>query len=102
MKPALLFSIAGVVLFFIGLFGLIAYEHLLKKILSANIMGTGVFLFLVSVASRTSGLQPDPVPHAMVLTGIVVTVSATALSLTLLKRIYSATGKPYIEDDENK
>lgn len=102
MKPAFIFSIAGIALFFIGLFGLITYEHLLKKILSANIMGTGVFLFIVSMASRTTGIQPDPVPHAMVLTGIVVTVSATALALTLFKRIYSATGKTYFEDDEDK
>ena len=45
----------------------------------------GVFMMLVALASRTTGIatRPDPVPHAMVLTGIVVAVSATALGLAL-------------------
>jgi multicomponent Na+:H+ antiporter subunit C len=100
MKTTMLFSIAGIAVFFIGLYCLMAYRHLLKKIIAVNVMGTGVFLFIVSIAARANILQPDPVPHAMVLTGIVVTVSATAFGLALFKRIYSETGKPYLDNED--
>jgi multicomponent Na+:H+ antiporter subunit C len=36
----------------------------------------------------------DPVPQAMVITGIVVAISATALALALVLRIANATGMP--------
>jgi multicomponent Na+:H+ antiporter subunit C len=52
-------------------------------------MGNGVFLVFVAIGSRKSGLFPDPVPHAMVLTGIVVSVCATGLALALIARIQS-------------
>ncbi len=91
MMQSIIYSIGGVLLFCIGIYGLIACEHLFRKILSFNIMGSGVFLFLVSIALRT-GDKPDPVPHAMVLTGIVVTVSATAFALALLRTINSVNG----------
>jgi multicomponent Na+:H+ antiporter subunit C len=85
MSQALLYALTGLVLFLLGLFALLCRRQLLAKILAANIMGSGVFLLLVALAGR-DGSTPDPVPQAMVLTGIVVTVSATALALTLLVR----------------
>lgn len=92
MTQWMAYSICGVLLFSIGLYGITAYGHLFRKILSFNIMGSGIFLFLVSIASRAPG-APDPVPHAMVLTGIVVTVSATAFALALLRKISLETGE---------
>lgn len=50
-------------------------------------MGAGVFHVLVAVAYRGLDTAPDPVPQALVLTGIVVAVSATALALTLGQRL---------------
>jgi multicomponent Na+:H+ antiporter subunit C len=50
-------------------------------------MGAGVFHVLIAVAYRGIETIPDPVPHALVLTGIVVAVSATALALTLGLRL---------------
>ncbi len=50
-------------------------------------MGAGVFHILVAVAYRGTETAPDPVPQALVLTGIVVAVSATALALTLGQRL---------------
>ena len=73
---------AGGLLFIIGLHGLILCRSLLRKILALNIMDSGVFMILLSLAARSD--PPDPVPQAMVLTGIVVAVSATALALVLL------------------
>jgi len=72
---------------------LIVHAHLLRKILAINIMGSGVFLVLVSLAARTQGVAPDPVPHAMVITGIVVAISASALALALMLRIQAETGR---------
>lgn len=92
MSQTDLYTLAGVALFTVGLYGVIVRPHLIHKVLALNIMSGGVFLVLVGIARRVYGPEPDPLPHAMVLTGIVVTVSATAYALALAKRIYSETG----------
>ncbi len=81
------YAALGVLIFAMGLLGLIIGRHPIRRILALNVMGTGVFLFLVAAAARHTADGPDPVPHAMVLTGIVVAVSATALGLALAGRI---------------
>jgi multicomponent Na+:H+ antiporter subunit C len=93
MTSELLYACCGAALFAIGFYGVVICPHLLRKIIALNLMGAGVFLVLIALAHRTSGGQPDPVPHAMVLTGIVVAVSATALALALLRRYHRETGK---------
>jgi multicomponent Na+:H+ antiporter subunit C len=70
----------------------------LHKVLALNIMSSGVFLVIVGIARRVPGDTPDPLPHAMVLTGIVVTVSSTAFALALVKRIFTETGEVCLED----
>ncbi len=84
----LLYSICGIILFAMGLFALIACAHPLRKILAVNIMSSGVFLVFIATAYRLGNLETaDPVPQAMVLTGIVVSVSVTALALILACKI---------------
>ena len=87
-----LYSSAGLVLFCIGLFGLAAHPHLIRKIMAVNVMAGGVFLFLISLAHAPAGQQPDPVPQAMVLTGIVVAISSSAFALFLAGRIKERGG----------
>ncbi len=99
MSPFQLYALTGVMLFGIGIYALIIHAHLIRKILALNIMGSGIFLLLVAVARRGLQAIPDPVPHAMVLTGIVVAVSATALMLTLAKRIHHETGCSTLPED---
>jgi multicomponent Na+:H+ antiporter subunit C len=99
MQLFVLYGAAGVVLFCIGLFGAVARTHLLRKIIALNITASGVFLFLISVAHRNSLEVPDPVPHAMVLTGIVVSLAATAFAIALARRIFSATGRMSLPDE---
>lgn len=82
------YAAMGVSLFAMGLLCLVLGQHPIRKILALNVMGTGIFLFLVAGAARYGLKEPDPVPHAMVLTGIVVAVSATALGLALAGRIH--------------
>jgi multicomponent Na+:H+ antiporter subunit C len=88
MNAATLYGLAGAALVGIGLFGLVVQPDILRRILAFNLLGSGVFL----VFGATAGAGPgaDPVPHAMVITGIVVALSATALAVALLLRIAQA------------
>jgi multicomponent Na+:H+ antiporter subunit C len=102
---------AFVVLFCIGLYIIIAKHNLIKKLLGLNIMETAVFAFIVTsgmvdggtapiVAPGATGPFASPLPHALILTGIVVAVSITALALSLIIEIYRQCGT--IEADELK
>ncbi|WP_437579417.1 cation:proton antiporter subunit C [Sorangium sp. So ce887] len=90
MSQWTLYALSGVVVLAVALYGLFSSEDLVRKVIAANLVGSGVFLFLVALARRASGGIPDPVPHALVLTGIVVSVSATALALALARRLGGA------------
>lgn len=91
MSSGLLFACVGAILFSMGVASVILIDHLLRRILAFNVMGNGIFLILVGLAQRND--VPDPVPQAMVLTGIVVAVAATALALALVRRLHALTGK---------
>jgi multicomponent Na+:H+ antiporter subunit C len=80
-----LYASAGAAVFAIALHGLFARAHPARRIIAANLLGSGAFLILVAFARR--GPATDPVLHALVLTGIVVSVSATALALALVRRL---------------
>lgn len=92
---------AAVILFGIGFTMLLFQRNLIKKLIGMNIMDTGVFLFLASmgyIEGRKAPIITDgvmstkayinPVPAGLVLTGIVVSVSVTALMLSLTVRLY--------------
>lgn len=96
MSSPLLYTLVGVALFTIGVAGVILRRHLVRRILACNIMGSGIFLILVGLAQR-NGI-PDPVPQAMVLTGIVVAVAATALALALARRLLNLTGSMQLQE----
>jgi multicomponent Na+:H+ antiporter subunit C len=95
------YELAGVALVTLGLYAFIVHAHLLRKILAINVTGSGVFLILVALAARAKDVAPDPVPHAMVITGIVVAVSSTALALALMLRLYQATGRATLTEKTN-
>lgn len=100
MTSGLIFAFAGAALFAMGVAGVLLIDHLLRRILAFNLMGSGAFLVLVGLAQRSGAA--DPVPQAMVLTGIVVAVAATALALGLVRRLHGLTGKPElpVADDD--
>ncbi|MBM69763.1 MAG: Na+/H+ antiporter subunit C [Haliea sp.] len=91
MSSALLYALAGVALCGIGLAGFLLLNHLLRRLLAFNLIGSGVFLVLVGLAQHRGG--PDPVPQALVLTGIVVAIAATALAVVLIRRYFHLTGR---------
>lgn len=95
----------AVILFGIGFTMLLLQNNLIKKIMGMNIMDTAVYLFLAAkgyidgrmVPIVTDGVKEasayiNPVPSGLVLTGIVVSVSTTALMLALTIRLYERYG----------
>ncbi len=98
MTTGLLFALTGAALFAMGVAGVVLIKPLLRRILAFNLMGSGAFLVLVGLAQR--GGVADPVPQAMVLTGIVVAVAATALALALVRKLHGLTGHLELPDDD--
>jgi multicomponent Na+:H+ antiporter subunit C len=97
MNVGMLAGLGGAALIGLGLYGLATHPHLLRKIVAFNIMGGGVFLLFGAIARRgaAAGLGADPVPQALVITGLVVAFSATALAVALLLRVHRETGTPF-------
>jgi multicomponent Na+:H+ antiporter subunit C len=93
LSPFLVYGTTAILLFCIGLHGLIVRRNVLRMIMGLNIMAAGVFLLFISLADRNRELFADPVPQAMVLTGIVISISATGFALALARRIQSRTGQ---------
>lgn len=92
MNGPVLFWIVGSALIGLGVYGLIVSPHPLRKLLALNLLGSGVFLLFGVIARRgaAAGLAGDPVPQALVITGIVVAFSATAIAIALIIRLSSA------------
>ena len=91
----------AVILFAIGLSMLLFCRNLLKKIIGLDVMDAGIFLLLADrgyITGRTVPIIVDgvtemeyyinPIPAGLVLTGIVVSVSVSAVMLSLTVRIY--------------
>ena len=91
----------AMILFGIGFANLLFQKNLIKKIIGFNIMDTAIYLFLAEkgyIAGRmppivVNGIQSvdayiNPIPSGLVLTGIVVSVSVSALMLSLTIRLY--------------
>ena len=91
----------AMILFGIGFATLLFQRNLIRKLIGMNIMDTGVFLFLASMGYIRGRAAPivtngvtdpeayiNPVPAGLVLTGIVVSVSVTAVMLALTVRLY--------------
>ena len=99
MSAGLLFALSGGLLFALGVAGVLLIGHLLRRLLAFNLKGSGAFLVLVGLAQRND--VADPVPQAMVLTGIVVAVAATALALALVRRLHDLTGRLELPEDDD-
>ena len=93
-----------VVLLAIGLYGMLGKHNLLKKLIGMNIFQTAIFLFFIEGATKSGGSVPvidemlgmeagkyvNPLPHVLILTGIVVAISLTGVALAFLIVIYRA------------
>lgn len=98
-----LFSLA---LMLVGIYGLITKQHIMKIIISLNIMELGLNLFIISIGYKEGFIAPiltkvyassdlnfvDPLPQALVLTSIVIGVGTTALALAFARKLYQEHG----------
>lgn len=94
-------EVVAVIIFAIGFSNLLLHKNLIKKIIGLNIMDTALYLFLALKGYINGRVAPiivngtieaetyiNPIPSGLVLTGIVVSVSVSALMLALTVRVY--------------
>jgi len=99
------------ILFLLGLYGILEKDNLMKKLMAMNIMQVAVIIFFLVLGQKQGGTIPilfhgdtnvehyiNPLPHALMLTAIVVSLSTTGVALALLMRIQDHYGE--IEEDE--
>ena len=91
-----------IVLLLVGLYGIVARQHFLRKLMAMNILQVAVIVFFITLSAKSGATVPvviedgheinvasyvNPLPHALMLTAIVVSVSTTGVALALLIRI---------------
>jgi multicomponent Na+:H+ antiporter subunit C len=95
-----------VVLLAIGLYGMLAERHLVKKVIGMIIFQTAIYLFFIEGSVKEGATAPviderigtdaalyvNPLPHLLILTAIVVGVGVVGVAFALLLRIHRAHG----------
>jgi len=86
-------EISSVVMFFIGFYGLITSDNIIKSIIAINIIEVAAVIFMLSIGFA-SGMNPpigevitnpaDPLPQAMMFTAVIIGVTVTAVNVTIL------------------
>ncbi len=94
-------------LFLIGTYGILARPHLVRKLMAMNILQVAVIVFFIILGFKSDATPPivrhgdetpvardyiNPLPHTLMLTAIVVSVSTTGVALALLIRIHRRYG----------
>ena len=98
-----------IILMMIGLYAAIARGNLVKKVIGLSVFQTGIFIFYISLGVVDGGTAPifrgreadvfaNPLPHVLILTAIVVSVSTMAVALAIIVNIKQAYNT--IESDE--
>ncbi len=92
----------SLLIFFIGVFGLVTQRNIVKTIISINVMDVGAILFLITVNVRAGDVPPvgesdflrmaDPLPQALMITAIVIGISVSAVSLTIFISLFRKHG----------
>jgi multicomponent Na+:H+ antiporter subunit C len=100
MSSATIFGLCGAALIGLGLYGFVMQAHLLRRLLAFNVIGSGIFLLFGATAAQMSGEATDPVPQALIITGIVVALVATALGVGLVLAYARATGRSSLPEDD--
>jgi len=103
-------TIGSMVLLFIGLFGLLTQKHFIKIFISIAIMETAIFLFfignifnknftapIINDGFKNVAIMNDPIPHAMILTAIVIGMAVLALGVSFAIEYYKLTGNTEID-----
>ena len=108
----------AIAIMMIGFYGVIAKKNLVKQAIALGLFQTGVFLFYITMAvykseSGADGMAPvwsadgafknpgpydNPLPHVLMLTAIVVSVSTLSVALAIIMNIKRLYGT--VEEDE--
>ncbi len=104
-------TVGSMLLFFVGLFGLLTRKHLIKIFISIAIMETSIFLLFIGLTFKADFFAPivdsrhvdvsvmnDPIPHAMILTAIVIGMAVLALGVSFAIEYFKLTGKTNIDE----
>ncbi len=83
------YAVTSGLVFGLSLYGLLVSGELLRRLMAANLMASSLFLYLVVVSTGQGEAVRDPVPQAMVLTGIVIAVAITGFALGLARWLRS-------------
>lgn len=99
------------ILLFLGLYGMVTSNNYMKKMMAMNVMQVAVIFFYLCFAQKDGGMIPilnglttdpnayiNPLPHALMLTAIVVSLGTTGVAIALLMRIKETYGS--VEEDE--
>jgi multicomponent Na+:H+ antiporter subunit C len=100
----------ALVLLLLGLYTMIAHRNLLKKVVGMSIFQTAIILFFLVLSIKRGGSLPivppgpvdprafvNPLPHALMLTAIVVMVATSGVALAILIRLHALYGT--LEED---
>ncbi len=98
MTAPTLFALTGAALIGAGFYGLIEARHLLRQVIAFNLIGSGLFVFLGTVGARSG--EADPIPQALIITGIVVALSASALAVGLVVAHAGASGRAALSKED--
>ena len=92
-------EVVSIVLFFIGLLGLILRKNMMFSIISIAIMNIAIILFFVTMNASPDLAPPmvadtvaggaDPVPQALMITSVVIGLSVQAVCLVLVMQLFS-------------
>ena len=93
-------EITAIILFFIGVYGVIARRNIIKTVMSLGIMEAAVILFFLAGGALNAtrapitghGIAADPYPQALMITAIVIGVGVTAVALTMFISLYHRYG----------
>ncbi|MGY6496739.1 MAG: NADH-quinone oxidoreductase subunit K [Microcella sp.] len=86
MTTLQLFLYAGAFILVLGVVATMLVRDLIRRLIALNVASGGVMLLLLALADRGDG-EPDPVPQALVLTGIVVMAAVTGIAIVLARRV---------------
>jgi multicomponent Na+:H+ antiporter subunit C len=95
------FLVVAAALVGLAVYGVLVAEEALRKLLALNLLGSAVFLLMVLLGRRSEGML-DPVPQALVLTGMVVAVATTGLALALMLALYRRSGDARLDADADE
>jgi len=91
----------GSALVLFGLLGMLLAPSILRKLLAFNVMGSGIFVLLLALRPPGPSGVADPVAQALILTGIVIAIAATALGVRLARRYFELTGQTELPEDRD-